>query len=137
MSNENLKMDDDCRFCSSNPDRRIIFKGKYCFAFWDLHPASDGHFLVVPHRHFPDYFDIENDERDELWELVAKAKKVCDEKFHPDGYNVGINVGKAAGQSVPHLHVHVIPRYTGDVENPKGGVRGVLPKTKHYELKSK
>ena len=108
--------------------------GKYGFAAWDRHPASPGHFLVVPYRHFSDYFDITDEEREELWQLVAEGKKMADEEYQPDGYNIGINVGLWAGQSIPHLHIHVIPRYKGDVENPKGGVRGVIPHNKLYEF---
>ena len=121
-----------CRFCLSKPGRRIMIEGKYGFAAWDRHPASPGHFLVMPYRHFSDYFDIEDEEREELWRLVAEGKIMADEKYNPDGYNVGMNVGKWAGQSIPHLHIHVIPRYKGDVENPKGGVRGVIPQNKLY-----
>lgn len=125
---------EECRFCLSKPGRRIMIEGQHGFAAWDRHPASEGHFLVIPYRHFADYFDITDEERDELWRLVAEGKKMADEKYHPDGYNIGINVGKWAGQSIPHLHIHVIPRYQGDVENPKGGVRGVIPQNKLYEF---
>ena len=111
-----------------------MIEGKYGFAAWDRHPASPGHFLVIPYRHFSDYFDISDEEREELWNLVAEGKKMADEKHNPDGYNIGINVGHWAGQSIPHLHIHVIPRYKGDVENPKGGVRGVIPQNKLYTL---
>ena len=124
-----------CRFCLSKPGRRIMIEGKYGFAAWDRHPASEGHFLVIPYRHFSDYFDINDEEREELWRLVDEGKKIADEKHNPDGYNIGINVGKSAGQSIPHLHIHVIPRYKGDVENPKGGVRGVIPQNKLYNFK--
>ena len=123
---------EECRFCISKPGRRIMLEGKYGFAAWDRHPASPGHFIVVPYRHFADYFEITDEEREELWRLVAEGKKMADGQHQPDGYNVGINVGKWAGQSIPHLHIHVIPRYRGDVENPKGGVRGVIPQNKLY-----
>ena len=125
---------EDCRFCLSKPGRRIMIEGTYGFAAWDRHPASPGHFLVIPYRHFPDYFDISDEERDELWRLVAKGKKMADEKHNPDGYNIGINIGQWAGQSIPHLHIHVIPLYKGDVENPKGGVCGVIPQNKVYNF---
>ena len=109
-----------------------MIEGKHGFAAWDRHPASPGHFLVIPYRHFADYFEITDEEREELWRLAAEGRKMADEKYNPDGYNVGINVGVWAGQSIPHLHIHVIPRYRGDVENPKGGVRGVIPQNKLY-----
>lgn len=135
MNNNATVIDEDCRFCLTKPSRRIMIEGKYGFAAWDRHPASEGHFLVIPYRHFASYFDINDDEREELWSLVAQGREICEEKHHPDGYNIGINVGSAAGQSIHHLHIHVIPRYIGDVENPKGGVRGVIPDKKLYELK--
>jgi len=125
----------ECRFCLSKPGRRIMIEGKYGFAAWDRHPVSEGHFLVIPYRHFADYFDINEEEREELWRLVAEGKKIADEKHSPDGYNIGINVGEWAGQSIAHLHIHVIPRYKGDVENPKGGVRGVIPQNRLYNFK--
>ena len=127
-----LAAGEECRFCLSKPGRRVMIEGKYGFAAWDRHPASEGHFLVIPYRHVADYFDINDEEREELWRLVAEGKKLADEKYNPDGYNVGINVGIWAGQSIPHVHIHVIPRYKGDVENPKGGVRGVIPQNKLY-----
>lgn len=126
---------EECRFCTSRPGRRMLIEGKHGFAAYDRHPASEGHFLVIPYRHFAEYFEINDEEREELWSLVAEGKKIVDQEFSPDGYNIGINVGKWAGQSIPHLHIHVIPRYRGDVENPKGGVRGVLPNKKLYTFK--
>ncbi len=110
-----------------------MIQGKHGFVAWDRHPANPGHFLVIPTRHFADYFDINEAEREELWSLVEQGKKVAEEKYNPDGYNIGINVGHWAGQSIHHLHIHVIPRYKGDVENPKGGVRGVIPARKNYK----
>jgi len=128
--------EEDCRFCTTKkPGRRLIADSEFGFAAFDRHPASEGHCLVIPYRHFASYFDINDEELVDLWGLVKKGKEVCDEKFSPDGYNVGINVGTAAGQSIHHLHIHVIPRYTGDVENPKGGVRGVIPDKKLYNFK--
>ena len=129
-----LAENEECRFCRPSSGRRIMIKGTHGFAAWDRHPASPGHFLVIPYRHFSDYFEITDAERDELWRLVAEGKKMADEQHKPDGYNIGINVGIWAGQSIPHLHIHVIPRYKGDVENPKGGVRGVIPQNKLYNF---
>ncbi len=127
---------DDCRFCTSKkPGRQLIVENEFGFAAYDKHPASNGHFLVIPYRHIASYFDVQDDEREALWTLVAKGKEAVDKEWNPDGYNVGINVGEAAGQSIHHLHIHVIPRYKGDVENPKGGVRGVIPTKKLYDIK--
>ncbi|MFT5111584.1 MAG: diadenosine tetraphosphate (Ap4A) HIT family hydrolase [Parasphingorhabdus sp.] len=138
MSNIELTpiIDDECRFCRPRSERRVMIDSELGFAAYDKHPASDGHFLVIPHRHFASYFDITDAEREALWTLVADAKTMVEERCKPDGYNIGINVGEWAGQSVQHLHIHVIPRYKGDVENPKGGVRGVIPAKKLYTLDS-
>lgn len=90
--------------------------------------------LVIPYRHFESYFQATNEEKLELWDLVDKAKAVIDKEHNPDGYNIGINIGEYAGQSIMHLHIHIIPRYKGDVENPKGGVRGVIPARQKYQM---
>ena len=83
-------------------------------------------------RHVKDFFETTNEERIALFELVDEAKKIIDKKYHPTGYNIGMNCGISAGQSVMHIHVHLIPRYDGDVENPRGGVRGVIPSKQNY-----
>ena len=102
------------------------------FAIYDKYPVSPGHALVIPKRHIASYNDLSIYERNAMSNIVPYACKKIDEHFHPDGYNVGINIGKAAGQSVFHCHMHVIPRYNGDVPNPKGGVRGVIPSKQKY-----
>lgn len=136
MDTNTVYQEEDCRFCvKQKPGRRLIADNEFGFAAYDRHPASEGHFLVIPYRHFASYFDINDDELVALWGLVKQGQEVVEKEFKPDGYNVGINVGTAAGQSIHHLHIHVIPRYIGDVENPKGGVRGVIPAKKLYEFK--
>jgi len=88
--------------------------------------------LVIPFRHVPDYFSLTEEEKNAIWELVEEVKNFLDRRFKPDGYNIGINIGKAAGQTIMHVHVHVIPRYWGDCEDPRGGVRGVIPEKQKY-----
>ena len=110
----------------------IICETATCVAFFDGYPVSPGHALIVPKRHVSSYFDLTDHEREAMNVMLQYVKRVVDERFHPDGYNIGINVGQAAGQSVYHCHMHLIPRYAGDVENPKGGVRGVIPKKQKY-----
>lgn len=110
----------------------IICETATCVAFFDGYPVSPGHALIVPNRHVSSYFDLTDHEREAMNVMLQYVKRVVDECFHPDGYNIGINVGQAAGQSVYHCHMHLIPRYAGDVENPKGGVRGVIPKKQKY-----
>ncbi len=121
-----------CPFCelSSNPD--IIAESSSAVAFLDGYPVSEGHTLIIPRRHVANYFDLTESEQQELWQLVNHCKTILEERYHPDGFNVGINVNEAAGQSVFHAHIHLIPRYKGDVENPKGGVRGVIPGKQKY-----
>jgi diadenosine tetraphosphate (Ap4A) HIT family hydrolase len=87
--------------------------------------------LVIPFRHVQDCFDTTPEEKRSMFELIDAAKKIIDEKYSPDGYNVGFNAGRVAGQGIMHCHVHVIPRYHGDTENPHGGVRGVVRKWEH------
>ena len=110
----------------------IICEIATCVAFFDGYPVSPGHALIVPNRHVSSYFDLTDHEREAMNVMLQYVKRVVDERFHPDGYNIGINVGQAAGQSVYHCHMHLIPRYAGDVENPKGGVRRVIPEKQKY-----
>lgn len=107
--------------------RKIIAQNNTFFAIYDEFPVSDGHVLLIPKRHVESFFDITKKELDDLFELIKKVREIVDRKFNPDGYNIGINEGRAAGRTIDHLHIHVIPRYKGDVENPVGGVRNVIP----------
>ena len=100
--------------------------------FYDGYPVSPGHALIIPKRHVASYFDLTNHEREAMNVMLQYVKQKVDERYHPDGYNIGINVNEAAGQSVFHVHMHLIPRYKGDVPNPKGGVRGVIPSKQKY-----
>ena len=101
-------------------------------AFFDGYPVSKGHTLIIPKRHVASYFDLTTHEQRALWLVANHCKELLQKRFNPDGFNVGINVGESAGQSVFHVHIHIIPRYKGDVENPKGGVRGVIPGKMKY-----
>ena len=120
-----------CIFCNFKSSE-IFLTDDQCVARWDSYPVGKGHALIIPRRHFADYFDASAEERIALWNMVNKARAVIIDEHNPDGFNVGINVGTYAGQSVMHLHIHLIPRYAGDMENPKGGVRGVIPKHQKY-----
>jgi diadenosine tetraphosphate (Ap4A) HIT family hydrolase len=100
----------------------------------DGFPISPGHTLVIPKRHVGSWFEITSDEQLALLDLLARAKTVLQDEFNPDGYNIGINDGPAAGQTVPHLHMHLIPRYQDDQDDPRGGVRWIIPeKAKYWE----
>lgn len=119
-----------CPFCNllaEPPSARLISFNEQAFAIYDKYPVLPGHALVIPIRHVANYFDLTPAERAGCWELVETVKARLEEKHQPDGYNLGVNVGPAAGQTVWHVHIHVIPRYKGDVEDPRGGVRHVIP----------
>ena len=109
-----------------------LLENEVGFVIYDGYPVSKGHCLIVPHRVYSDYFESTNEEVIGLQKLVLETKKLLDGKFQPDGFNVGINSGEAGGQTVPHVHIHLIPRYKGDMENPRGGVRGVIPSKQKY-----
>lgn len=120
----------DCIFC--NPKREILAESAHALAFFDSYPVSRGHALVVPKRHVITLFDLSDEEYAGCFGLVRPLKDLLLARFAPDGFNVGANCGEAAGQSVWHAHIHVIPRYQGDVANPRGGVRGVIPYKASY-----
>jgi len=120
-----------CLFCEV-PESEIIIDHDLCFARWDKFPVSPGHLLVIPRRHYASVFDATDEEFAAMWEVIGQVKQLIDKEYKPDGYNIGVNVGQAGGQSVFHMHMHIIPRYKGDVENPKGGVRGVIPFKQKY-----
>ena len=121
-----------CLFCEV-PESEIIISHELCFARRDKFPVSPGHTLVIPRRHYESVFEATAEEFTAMWEVIGQVKELIENEFQPDGYNVGVNVGKAGGQSVFHVHMHIIPRYEGDVENPLGGVRGVLPFKRKWE----
>ena len=119
-------------------NRKVITENKTSLAVFDHYPVSKGHTIVVPKRHIASLFEVTEEEILDIYRNIFQAKKVIEDALHrkdlpmPSGYNVGINIGKASGQTVDHLHVHLIPRYEGDVEDPKGGVRGVIPSKQKY-----
>lgn len=113
-------------------DKPKLIQNEVGFVIEDGFPVSKGHCLVVPYRNYSDYFQSTDEEMIGLHRLVKEIKKYLDEKYNPDGYNIGINSGEVSGQSVGHVHIHVIPRYKGDVKNPRGGVRGVIPSKQSY-----
>jgi diadenosine tetraphosphate (Ap4A) HIT family hydrolase len=122
-----------CPFCNLQPDR-IISESDLAFAIRDAFPVSPGHTLIIPRRHVGCFFDLDIMEKAALLGALEEAKSALDREFSPSGYNIGVNDGEAAGQTIPHLHVHLIPRYEGDAEDPRGGVRWIFPeKAKYWE----
>jgi len=121
----------NCPFCTL-PKERIILSNSLGMVIRDGYPISPGHTLVIPRRHIGSFFDLQPEERDLLLSLLEESKQGLDKEFHPDGYNIGINDGPSAGQTVPHLHIHLIPRYSGDQEDPRGGIRWIIPEKAKY-----
>lgn len=122
-----------CPFCQ---DLEPFLRRGNTMAIFDRFPVSPGHSLVIPLRHVESYFDLEPAERQEAWELVEEVRLELSERFSPSGFNLGVNIGADAGQTVPHVHLHVIPRYPEDMDDPRGGVRGVIPEKQKYETRA-
>ncbi len=120
-----------CLFCQiHDPDvNELMFEGEEVYVRWDNYPAAKGHAEVVPKRHVESYFELTPSEYAEVYVLIKRAKQRLEDELQPDGYTIGVNEGRAAGRTVDHLHLHLIPRYDGDVEDPRGGIRHVLPGT--------
>jgi ATP adenylyltransferase len=123
---------ESCPFCELEDSERVFFYDNLIRVFWDGFPVSPGHALVVPRRHVVGWFDATPEERAALVHGLDIARAAILERYAPDGFNIGVNVGEAAGQTVFHVHVHLIPRYRGDVPDPRGGVRCVIPAKARY-----
>jgi diadenosine tetraphosphate (Ap4A) HIT family hydrolase len=121
-----------CPFCSL-PKDRIIAQNDCAVAIADESPVNPGHTLVIPRRHVESWFDTDEAERQGILRLVDELKSRLDAEHGPDAWNIGINDGLAAGQTIMHLHIHLIPRYSGDVDDPRGGVRHVIPERGNYK----
>ena len=124
-----------CIFCYIRKEE-LQFENQLAYSSIDSYPVSRFHSLIVPKRHVETYFELTNEEIQACNELILKTKeKILKEDSRVEGFNIGTNAGKVAGQSIMHCHVHLIPRREGDVENPQGGVRSVIPKKQHYKRK--
>lgn len=123
----------DCIFCEKLNKNEYILENELAVAIFDAFPVNKGHMLIIPKRHFASFFEATSQEVLSCMELVNKAKQYLDNEYNPDGYNIGINVGEAAGQTIFHLHIHIIPRYMGDVENPRGGIRKLKTPLVEYD----
>jgi len=121
-----------CPFCNPVPERELIVESAMVYSMLDKFPVSSGHALIIPKRHTASYFDLSFKEQSACFFMLNKVKEILQKRFNPDGFNVGINIGATSGQTVPHVHIHLIPRYNGDVEEPRGGVRGVIPEKRSY-----
>ncbi len=120
-------MTEPCPFCQRVESGAVERATLFAASFPDAYPVAAGHTLVVPRRHVANYFDLLPDEVAALWAMVSEVQSVLATRLVPDGWNVGVNIGAAGGQTVDHVHIHVIPRFKGDVPDPRGGIRWILP----------
>ncbi len=117
---------------SQIPVEQIIHQGKYFFLIRDRYPVSEGHTLIISNQEKMDFFELDAEERQELNDLIFIAKELIEKELSPHGYNIGMNCGEVAGQTVMHFHCHVIPRYQGDMDNPRGGIRHCVEGKGYY-----
>ena len=132
MSHKN--MEKECFFCDiqNKKDDKIIIDNQSFFSRYDDFPVTPGHCEIIAKKHTVSFFDLTKEQLIDFYELLQKTRFIIDDKFRPDSYNIGINEGEAAGRTIHHLHIHLIPRYKGDVKNPRGGVRNVIPEKGNY-----
>ncbi len=122
-----------CPFCDVSQSTRLrVAETERSVAFTDNYPVSAGHTLLTPKRHAGSLFELSDEEALDLFRLLVRVRSILQEQFKPDGFNIGVNEGKAAGQTVRHVHVHMIPRYIGDVDRPAGGIRNIIPNRVRY-----
>ena len=120
-----------CVFCAL-PANRLVQSNATAIAIRDAYPVSPGHSLIIPKRHIGSFFEVSSVERADLMALLASMRALLNAELNPEAYNIGINDGPQAGQTVPHMHMHLIPRFVGDVADPRGGVRWILPAKVKY-----
>lgn len=118
-----------CPFCTIAD---YILQNDDAFAIYDKYPVNQGHTLIIPKRHVSDFFDLTSEERNAIDDLLFRSREKLQEGLSPDGFNIGVNCGEAAGQTIFHVHVHLIPRFKEDLDDPRGGVRGVIPHKRIY-----
>ena len=122
-----------CIFCDFQEQNEILFNFNYFYAMLDNYPVTEYHTLIISRTHKETFFDLSTKEKDDLMKTTEIIKYTTESKDHSiTGWNIGMNCGKSSGQTVPHFHLHMIPRRDGDMENPKGGVRGVIPHKQKY-----
>jgi diadenosine tetraphosphate (Ap4A) HIT family hydrolase len=114
------------------PTERILYRDELFFIIEDLYPVSPGHSLIISNQVRPDYFTLTLEEQLHLPLVLLQAKQLVEQRYHPAGYNIGMNCGEVAGQTVPHFHCHLIPRYSGDMADPRGGIRHCVAGKGYY-----
>ena len=126
-----MSADRPCIFCHT-ANEKLVAENALAQAVYDTFPVTPGHTLIVPRRHATTIWDLTDEEYQACFALVREARAILEERHKPDAFNIGVNCGEAAGQSVWHAHIHLIPRYEGDVPDPRGGVRNIVPHKAHY-----
>jgi len=126
------KNEQNCPFCNPDSDRELIVETATMYAIYAKFPVNEGHTLIIPKRHIANYFELSIKEQYAYLLVLNKVKEIVTKRFQPDGFNIGINIGEHAGQTISHVHIHLIPRYKNDVKDPRGGVRGVIPDKQKY-----
>ena len=121
-----------CPFCERVAAGDLVAENRLAAAFPDAFPLNPGHCLIVPKRHAPDFLALGEEEQAAVWQLVLPVRRHLESHMTPAGYNLGVNIGEAAGQTVAHAHLHVIPRFAGDVPDPPGGIRWIIPDRARY-----
>jgi|SRR5699024_2764469 len=128
----NHQIDTNCIFCKPTPEMELLAESATVYAILDKYPVTNGHALIIPKKHNSNYFNLSFKQQSACLFMVNKVKKILTERYNPNGFNIGVNVGRTAGQTINHVHIHVIPRYDGDMKDPTGGVRGVIPEKQNY-----
>lgn len=136
MRSSEVRYEEDCEFCQVLRNKQdLVYEDSHSFCKWDQHPVSEGHMLVIPKSHVTSFFALSVEQILSIHRSIAKGKEIIEKDRSPGGYNLGVNIGGDAGQTIAHLHVHLIPRYRGDVANPEGGIRNIMPGKGEYKKK--
>ena len=122
----------NCVFCQKVEDKDYLIENETAVSFLDSYPLTEGHTLIIPKRHISEIFNLDSKEYTDIWEIINATNKSLTDTLSPDGFNIGVNVGKEAGQTIDHAHLHLIPRYKGDIADPRGGIRWVIPDKAPY-----
>ncbi len=122
----------NCVFCEKVENKDYLKENETAVSFLDSYPLTEGHTLIIPKRHISEIFNLDSKEYTDIWEIINATNKSLTDTLSPDGFNIGVNVGKEAGQTIDHAHLHLIPRYKGDIADPRGGIRWVIPDKAPY-----
>jgi len=130
--NQLSKNQNSCIFCNPESNRELITESAMFYSIYDKFPVSEGHSLIIPKNHITNYFKLSQHEYYASFLVLNRVQGIIQKKFKPNGFNIGLNIGETAGQTIDHIHIHLIPRYIGDCENPVGGIRNIFPLKANY-----